>query len=508
MPNSPPAAEPRKWRFSLKTLFLWTLLAAVAVWLTSWRRWDLDERILIGSWFIAVTSAITWSRLRRRRGIILSAIVGGLVPAPLVTAYYIWSDFIPFHYVPSNATFVAVGGAVAGSLLAWSFTPRGIDQLAPSEREDRLQGRLVLFVGATVLFVLSVGIWSAYRRATEWNFRGEFWPHQLVSGLGETHVEISPNGSHLLYVAPLHGERDKGIVVVWGLVPPRNKPLFEQVIANSHSWNWSHNGELIAICDVADGKATISILESDGGRRLAELAVPAKLEESEAGTFTFSLDDRLFRFVTRAGSGKEESTRLYYWRTDNWQQLAPHERDGDSQWPTNSQHPEVKIVEVEKESWRDAQTYRLEVGAPGASLGVKSYGPFETDGPVTFMSGANRIAFGSSLLDLESNTVRELPGIALAATRDGKRLLCVERNERQGTRVDFSDGPLPAFPIIQHLWLDGMHKRFILLDAEDCHVLSKSQWIRIEWGLEALSADGKIVVVGRDDWFKVWEIRN
>ena len=172
---------------------------------------------------------------------------------------------------------------------------------------------------------------------------------------------------------------------------------------------------------IEDGEVRISIYESAGGIRRAQLEIPVKLDETKGGSFAFSMDDRLFQFYIRLESGDADASRTYQWRTENWERVDLRGTDDDSNWPKKPKHLQAKIVEVKKESWRDPEAYRLEVVPPESPSAVRSYGPFANAGPVTFISGTNRVAFGSSLIDLETNEIRELPG-------DAQRQLAMERD--------------------------------------------------------------------------------
>jgi hypothetical protein len=88
MPAIRPAAEPIKWRFSLKTLLPFLAIAAIAAWTIGWTHWNDDERVAFGLWFATTSAGIVFVRGYGRLGILIASAIGGLVPAFGLLTYY------------------------------------------------------------------------------------------------------------------------------------------------------------------------------------------------------------------------------------------------------------------------------------------------------------------------------------------------------------------------------------------------------------------------------------
>ncbi len=510
MLSSRSLADKANWRFSLKSLLLLIVLAAVCFWLIRWELWDLDERIILGSWFIAVTAAIAYSRRRGGRGIYLSAVCGGLLPTVLVLVYYLIamtigeSTNITRVDIPYCVIAVFFAGASLGALLAAAFTPQGLAELPPSQQEDRLQRRLLIFSSVSVLFVLAVGGWSIYVRATEWKFRDGFWlPSELH--YGKT-ISLSLDGSHLLATADAKGKADQMLLVIgWNLSPLDPEPVLTTHIPAGSGKAWTPDGNWLAIASMADDVPKISLLPLEPQHKAVEFSVPAPPEAWDEGTVSFSEDGSILRFVMSKDDSPAEKT-VYRWSVGDWNRL-PEMLDKNLEPSISGKTGRrIEVLTFPGAGPFDDPAYQVEVWAPNVDQPLFSFGPFSDPYPATLSPDGNHLAAGATLIDLRTKTTRELPGVVRAFLRDGKQLLCSRRYDRVAGYKYWGGWRTCPLPLVRHLWWDSDFEQLLLVDSTTGRVIRRSQWISGWLPAVVVSQDGRVAIT--DDFRKilVWEI--
>lgn len=503
MPATPPAAETSKWRFSLKTLFLWTLLVAVAVWLTSWRMWDLDERLILGSWFLAVTGSIWISRQIGNRGIVLTGLLGGVIPGSVAALYYLISEFVwdyadvEHDAIPYCVVSVGIAGVIGGAFFAAMFTPGGLSALPPSQREDRLRRRLIAFSAAMGTLILAIGTWSFSARTTEWTFRGGLWRPSVSRGIDS--VSLCADGSHLLLTTPVR--RGELSLKVWKLKPFDDEPVISKLVADEAGTTWTPDGQWLAIAQHLDGQATITLSPARRGGDEVEVVVPAQTDSWDEGTVSFSPDGDMLHFDCHSDSSPS-AVSSYRWSVPDWRQMPETTGDHGESADRSQMKRRVAVVELPKDNANEDQKFRVEVWEGRASHPDYSFAPFTDPYPAQLSPDGKQLAIHSSLVDLETSIVRELPGVIQAFLPDNKRVICSRRYGSQYWRGR-ENTPLP---FIRHLWTEGEHSQLLLVDSMTGRTINKSQWIDGVLDEVVVSRNGKVAVTV--DWLRIlaWEI--
>jgi hypothetical protein len=122
-----PTRHPSWFRFSLQGLLVTITLIAVALAVTSWSIWDLDEVWILSSWTCGALGLGILDRARGKLGIVAAALGGGLAPAAVVLhlrqspdryplAHALWLSELGHNSVLLALTIGAMIGAIVAAL--------------------------------------------------------------------------------------------------------------------------------------------------------------------------------------------------------------------------------------------------------------------------------------------------------------------------------------------------------------------------------------------------------
>lgn len=513
------SAGQRSWqlRFSLRELLIVMLLCAVAIWITSLPLWDFDERLILGSWFVAVCLAIWRGRTKGRRGIGLSALAGGLVPALLYVLYLLWSflDLMPSNWSTNHwnwdTNLMATGlfGSIAGAVAAAALTPPRLEDAPPTLRGDRLLRRRVLFVGTLIAAVLLVGGWSAYRRSRNWDVRAV----DCVSASG---LAMSRRGQWLAgYRTPhrssaLNDQAIAEVVHLASTTQARVRLKFEQSI---DAMCLSDDGEQLALAFFSDGRPRIELYDCATGRLLSEINVDTAAVESEiAPGITFADSGRELLLRTMIDDGANVVSRI---RTFSLaERTVAEQRDYDGACFVLRAAPALRLIRArEHGSGRRWEGVLIALVDWETGKSPRFFGPFDEFHPMTLSEDGIWLAVDHTLIDLRSGDSTVTPAALYGFTSDSRFVFGVEKAE--DSRYSTSPWVSPslrsvvtAAPLVRHLWFRGDHARLVILDVESTHRVASSQWLRGA-GLHdvQLSDDSSTLAsAGQFDQTLIWKV--
>ena len=474
--DSAQARRPRL-QFSLREMLLVMLVGTIAVWIASWQEWDADERMLLGFWVVAVSAAITRSRLRGQRGVWLTASAGGAAALAGYATYWLWlavgllRETSADRHLIGSAAIAAIAGFVSGALAAAAFTPAGIEELPPSQREDRLRRRLPQFVGAILAFVLLIGAYGAYERGTRWEGRPADWLFGWPSGR-----TISLDGSRWAAYGRRRPTSDYEPILLQ-LADPRDsqqKPILLEFDSAVESIAFSPRGSELAV--VLDANPIqLLLLDSMNGSELKRLSVAFPPGNAEfAPSVKFSPDGKRLMLLTLHGSEEQLMTTIREWSVADWTQVG--ERDFEGPCFLHASRETLRLVLV-SESERRQLTPPTAMPVAVAVLDesgnvIGSFDPCLDHFQIRFSPRGDRFLCYGQLYDLATGEIKSLPARLVAFTPDGDRVIGVEG---YSSRL-LNGGPIRALPILRHVFERESRSRLVVFDARTGEQTFSSRW--------------------------------
>lgn len=486
-----PVRRQSPWRFSLAALMAATAFAALLAWLYT-QLWRLDDLIYLALWSASVVTGVACRRAAR--GIVIAALLGGLLPFAGYMAYHLAMFYVWRMVQQSEAFFrttqlaiVTMGALSAATIAAMSIGYRSLD--------DRVQPMARRGAALAIAFVLGAILTvEAHRYAYAWR---PFLTLPLVHAQGHhptpPAIAFSADGSLLAVAAVPSAEQQQAEVElrIWDIRTGKLRPPL--MVPRPR-----------CLCFAPDGKNLVVV--RDDGFCVLDLSTGQLANNINAPTANpwisqncaFSPDGKSFV----ASIYDDGVLKANVWDTASWTVREEHVLS-QTALPVVAGH-RLALLQYTPAKWSNIALTELETQSPlfpvRHSLNV--YHPL-------FHENGSHVVVGHSILNLETGQAKELPGPVMCLARSGKCGV-MRRCDMRGHRFERLPDWRLGLPVVRHWWRTRHYiGQIVLVDlATGNEVCVSPNYFREYFSAVLASPDGKIIVgtCSRGRTIRIWRV--